>query len=1113
MKSKQINNKSFITTIPNFLEIQLNSFCWFLEYGLGEELNKFSSILDLNKNFEIRIFGNERVFCYPRYTEFQCKKYDVTYALRVYVTIELLNNLRITSSVAYFGEIPLMTQAGTFVISGCERIIINQLIRSAGVYYKRELTDEKNYIYRAVIISNRGSWIQFELDTENTIWIRLSKTYIINLYQFFFCLILTTSQVINNLKFSQILFTSVDNHKDKKIITKLNKWNDIKGNTLEEQTLSAFRKNMKKAKLLKIIKKQFSSYLTNEQNLCTVIFDGNQYNLNTVGRLNLNHKLNLTISHSVHNITLEDIIEIINYLVNLKTGVGTSDDIDHLQNKRIKSIGELLQTQFNIGLIRLEKTISERLTVSNKSLLSASSFINPRSIISVMKEFFGSSQLSQFMDQTNPLSGLTHKRRISGLGPGGLSRNHVSFSVRDIHASHYGRICPIETPEGQNAGLMASLASYARVNSLGFIETPFFRLKNGIICTKSLPIYLTSEEESYISIAPADISINKQKQILEKIIPARYNYEFSLILSHQIKLSMVSPIQMVSVATALIPFLEHNDANRALMGSNMQRQAVPLLFPEKPIIGTGLENQVAFNSGMVVLNKVDGVVKFVSAKKICVKTIKNEIIIYHLQKYIRSNQETVINQRPIVWPGEFVQSGQIISDGPAIHDGELALGQNLLVAYMSWEGYNYEDAILINERLVFEDIFTSIHIEKFDVEIRQTKLGMEKITRDLPTLNNNLLNHLDEFGIVRKGTYVNTGDILVGKITPKGEYDQLPESKLLKAIFGEKTKRVWENSLRVTHGRGGRVIDIRLFKREKGYELSNNSISLIRIFIAQIRKVQVGDKISGRHGNKGIISRILPRHDMPHMPDGTPIDIILNPLGIPSRMNVGQILETLLGLAGSKLNKRFKILPFDEMYQKETSRSLILNKLLTASKKNNSSWLFNTKSPGRIQLVDGRTGLPFDNSVLVGKSYIVKLIHQIDDKVHARSTGPYSLITQQPLGGRSRSGGQRFGEMEVWALQAFGAAYTLQEILTIKSDDVEGRNIVLNQILKGFPISKPNLPESFKVLICELQSLGLDISLYKFNFDHNFGTQKFELNLLYEYEKRITEHLLPYKSI
>ena len=717
------------------------------------------------------------------------------------------------------------------------------------------------------------------------------------------------------------------------------------------------------------------------------------------------------------------------------------------------------------------------------------------------------------MDQTNPLSGLTHKRRISGLGPGGLSRNHVSFSVRDIHASHYGRICPIETPEGQNAGLMASLASYARVNSLGFIETPFFRLKNGIICTKSLPIYLTSGEESYISIAPADISINKQKQILEKIIPARYNYEFSLILSHQIKLSMVSTIQMVSVATALIPFLEHNDANRALMGSNMQRQAVPLLFPEKPIIGTGLENQVAFNSGMVVLNKVDGVVKFVSAKKICVKTIKNEIIIYHLQKYIRSNQETVINQRPIVWPGEFVQSGQIISDGPAIHDGELALGQNLLVAYMSWEGYNYEDAILINERLVFEDIFTSIHIEKFDVEIRQTKLGMEKITRDLPTLNNNLLNHLDEFGIVRKGTYVNTGDILVGKITPKGEYDQLPESKLLKAIFGEKTKRVWENSLRVTHGRGGRVIDIRLFKREKGYELSNNSISLIRIFIAQIRKVQVGDKISGRHGNKGIISRILPRHDMPHMPDGTPIDIILNPLGIPSRMNVGQILETLLGLAGSKLNKRFKILPFDEMYQKETSRSLILNKLLTASKKNNSSWLFNTKSPGRIQLVDGRTGLPFDNSVLVGKSYIVKLIHQIDDKVHARSTGPYSLITQQPLGGRSRSGGQRFGEMEVWALQAFGAAYTLQEILTIKSDDVEGRNIVLNQILKGFPISKPNLPESFKVLICELQSLGLDISLYKFNFDHNFGTQKFELNLLYEYEKRITEHLLPYKSI
>lgn len=1101
------NNKSFITTIPNLLEIQLNSFCWFLEYGLGEELNKFSSILDLNKNIEIRIFGYERVFCYPRYTEFQCKKYDVTYALRVYVAIELLNKAKITSSVAYFGEIPLMTQAGTFIISGCERIIINQLIRSAGVYYKREITEEKNYLYQAIIISNRGSWIQFELDTENTIWLRLSKTYRINVYKFFHNINLKPASLISNLKLTQLLFTSQGNQTNEKISSRNSKkWGYLQKLGLHYSTSKVFKKNLEQAKMLKILRTESNYYSSIEQNLCTLIFDKNYYNLNTIGRLNLNHKLNLTISPSVLNITLEDIIALINYLSSLKSGIGSSDDIDHLQNKRIKSIGELLQTQFNIGLIRLEKTISERLTLRNPGLVSVASFINPRSIIAVMKEFFGSSQLSQFMDQTNPLSGLTHKRRVSGLGPGGLNRNHVSFSVRDIHASHYGRICPIETPEGQNAGLMASLASYARINYLGFIETPFFRLKNGVICTKSLPIYLTSAQESCIAIAPADIPINKEKQILDKVIPARYNYDFSLILTNQVKLSMVSPIQMVSVATALIPFLEHNDANRALMGSNMQRQAVPLLFPEKPIIGTGFENQVAFNSGMVVISKTDGVVKFVSSKKICIQTVDNKLLIYHLQKYIRSNQETVINQRPIVWPGEYVSSGQIISDGPAISGGELALGQNLFVAYMSWEGYNYEDAILINERLVFEDVFTSIHIEKYDVEIRQTKVGMEKITRDLPTLSSKFVSHLDEFGIVRKGTYVKTGDILVGKITPKGEYDQLPESKLLKAIFGEKTKRVWENSLRVHNG-GGRVIDIRLFKREKGYDLSVNSISLIRIFIAQIRKIQVGDKISGRHGNKGIISRILHRQDMPYMPDGTPIDIILNPLGIPSRMNVGQILETLLGLAGDKLNKRFKILPFDEMYQKETSRSVIMNKLLIASQKKNLSWLFNPTSPGRIKLVDGRTGLSFDNAVLVGKSYIVKLIHQIDDKVHARSTGPYSLITQQPLGGRSRSGGQRFGEMEVWAIQAFGAAYTLQELLTVKSDDVEGRNTVLNLILKGSPISKPNLPESFKVLICELQSLGLDISLYNFDFDKKFGTKEFELNLLYEYEKHISKNI------
>jgi len=811
---------------------------------------------------------------------------------------------------------------------------------------------------------------------------------------------------------------------------------------------------------------------------------------------------------------VEDVIAISNYLVNLHKNIGELDDIDNLRNRRIRSIGELIQIQFSIGLSRLERSINERLVIANPITFKANTIINPKPIIASIKEFFGSSQLSQFMDQTNPIASLTHKRRISSLGPGGLNRDRLSLAVRDIHPSHYGRICPIETPEGQNAGIIASLSCYARINESGFLETPFFKFNNGKVVNNKLPIYLTTEEEELIPIAPADRVLNETILNLKKqLIPVRFKNEFNLVPINQVKLVSVSPLQNFSIATALIPFLEHDDANRALMGSNMQRQSVPLLYPHKSIVGTGLEHQLAANSGAVVISKFAGTITYVSSRLISVETKEKDVINYKLQKYVRSNQDTCINQRPIVWPGEFIESGQIIADGPGTNGAELALGQNLLVAYMPWEGYNYEDAILVNERLVQEDLFTSVHIEKFDIEVRQTSFGLEKITRDLPNVTGESVQNLDSNGIVCKGTFVKSGDILIGKITPKDETDQLPEGRLLRAIFGEKSKNISDSSLRVPKSTSGRVINVRVFRRTKGYELADGSISLVRIFIAQIRKIQVGDKIAGRHGNKGIVSRILPRQDMPFLPNGVAIDILLNPLGVPSRMNVGQIFECLLGLAGSKLNRRFKIMPFDEMYGTETSRNLVNKYLAMASKQVKEPWIFNSYLPGRVPLRDGRTGYLFENPVLIGKTYMLKLIHQVDDKMHARSTGPYSLITQQPLGGKSRHGGQRFGEMEVWALQAFGCAYTLQELLTLKSDDMEGRNEVLNAIVKGLPIPKPGIPESFKVLIRELHSLGLDISLYKMDKVSRGQTNETEVDLLRDYEKNLKRSLPLYTTL
>jgi DNA-directed RNA polymerase subunit beta len=829
------------------------------------------------------------------------------------------------------------------------------------------------------------------------------------------------------------------------------------------------------------------------------IFDPNYYRLGQIGRYKINNRLNLKIPQHYQNIIYEDIFAIIDRLITLSISKTPSDDIDHLKNRRVRSVGELLQNLVRIGFQRLARKISSQVYKADKKL---NINLNTQLVVVTFKEFFGASQLSQYMDQTNPLSALTHKRRISGLGPGGFDRDRISFAVRDIHPSHYGRICPIETPEGQNVGLIASLTTCARVNQSGFLETPFWRVINGKVIKTSNPIYLTAELEDFYKIAPADTATNPNNYLLPKSIPVRYKQDFMTVEPFEVDFIAISNVQIVSAAASLIPFFEHDDANRALMGSNMQRQSVPLLLPQKPIVGTGLENQIAIDSGFTTPAINSGIVSYVSANKIIVTHPSEKTLVYNLQKYQRSNQETCINQRPFVWVGDKVESGQVLADGPGIDGGELSLGQNVLIAYMPWHGYNFEDAILINERLVYEDIFTSIHIEKYEVEIAQTTEGVEKTTKNIPNLNSSDLQYLDDEGIITKGTFVKAGDILVGKVTPKDDSEQLPEAKLLRAIFGAKAKDVRDTSLRMPNGESGRVIDIEIIRRKsKGiYSKDFGQPEKIRIFIAQMRKIQVGDKIAGRHGNKGIISRILSRQDMPFLPDGTPIDIVLNPLGVPSRMNVGQLYECLLGLAGQKLNRRFKILPFDEMYGQEISRILINKKLREASIENNEAWLFNPYSPGKMVLIDGRTGKEFENPISVGNAYMLKLIHLVDDKIHARATGPYSLVTQQPLGGKAQHGGQRFGEMEVWALEGFGAAHTLQELLTIKSDDMQGRNDTLNAIVKGQSIPTSGIPESFKVLLQELRCIGLDISTYQLGKLNSKTTYDIEVNLMENYD-------------
>jgi DNA-directed RNA polymerase subunit beta len=834
------------------------------------------------------------------------------------------------------------------------------------------------------------------------------------------------------------------------------------------------------------------------------IFDPLYYRIGRVGRLKINSRLNLKISERLQTITYKDIFAIIDKLISLTISKTVQDDIDHLKNRRVRSVGELLQNLFRIGFQRLVRKLRNQTNKIDSGQLLSFNVIN-----ATVREFFGSSQLSQYLDQTNPLSSLTHRRRVSGLGPGGFDRDRISFAVRDIHPSHYGRICPIETPEGQNVGLIASLTTCARVNKSGFLETPFWRVINGKVIKTGKPIYLTADIEDFYKIAPADIATNKDNYLIKNVIPVRYKQDFINVTPSEVDFIAISTIQVVSVAASLIPFFEHDDANRALMGSNMQRQSVPLIFPQKPIVGTGLENQIAIDSGMTLNSQSSGIVSSVTANKIVIKDQNGKKLTYKLQKYLRSNQQTCINHRPIVWKGEKVKSGQILTDGPAITGSELSLGQNVLVGYMPWQGYNFEDAILISERLVYDDIFTSIHIERYKIEIDQNSEISEKTTKNIPNLSPVDVKHLNDDGIVNVGTFVKPGDILVGKVISNNTSEQLPESKLLRAIFGAKAKGVKDNSYRMSDGEYGRVIETVTFNRRTKLTYK---FEKIYVFIAQIRKIQVGDKIAGRHGNKGIISRILPRQDMPFLPDGTPIDIILNPLGVPSRMNVGQLYECLLGFAGDKLNYRFKILPFDEMYGLEVSRILINKKLRQASISKNESWLFNPYSPGKMVLIDGRTGTEFENPVTVGNAYMLKLIHLVDDKMHARATGPYSLITQQPLRGKAQHGGQRFGEMEVWALEGFGAAFTLKELLTIKSDDMQGRNETLNAIVKGQQIPKFGIPESFKVLLHELRSIGLDMSTYKIEKFSSDKKYEIEVNLIEKYNA-LTKTFSPTSNI
>ena len=949
------------------------------------------------------------------------------------------------------GDFPIMTTKGTFIINGAERVIVSQLVRSPGVYYAETIDQTGKKLYGATIIPNRGAWLEFETDANDNLFVRIDRTRK-----------LPATVLLRALGYSsngQIL-ELFDN--DERIRMTLERdHTETEGEALVE--------------IYKRLRPGDPPTVENARTLLnSLFFDPKRYDFAKVGRYKVNKKLGLDIDPTKKVITHEDIIETVRYLLNLIKGVEgyTSDDIDHLGNRRIRCVGELLQNQFRIGLTRMERVIRERMTIQDSENVTPQGLINIRPVVAAIKEFFGSSQLSQFMDQINPLSELTHKRRLSALGPGGLSRERAGFEVRDVHPSHYGRMCPIETPEGPNIGLINSLSTYAKINEYGFIESPYRKVdKETGIVTEQIE-YLTADVEDKYVVAQANSPLDENGRFAEKKVNARYGHANIVVDSENVDYMDVSPKQVVSIATAMIPFLEHDDANRALMGANMQRQAVPLLRTDAPYVGTGMEYRAAYDSGVMVIAENGGTVEYVSAREIVIKRADGNKDRYKLTKFERSNQGSCINQKPLVKKGQVVEAGAILADGPSTDHGELALGRNVLIAFMNWEGYNYEDAVLLSEKLVREDYYTSIHIEEYECDARDTKLGPEEITRDIPNVGEEVLKNLDERGIIRVGAEVRPGDILVGKVTPKGETELTAEERLLRAIFGEKAREVRDTSLRVPHGEAGIIVDVKIFSAENGDDLAPGVNQVVRCYIAQKRKISQGDKMAGRHGNKGVVSRVLPECDMPFLEDGTPVEIVLNPLGVPSRMNIGQVMEVHLGMAAKALGIRLATPVFDGASEHD-----ILDMLQKANDVSSMEYPLT----GKFVVRDGRTGLPFDNPVTVGYMYYLKLAHLVDDKIHARSTGPYSLVTQQPLGGKAQFGGQRFGEMEVWALEAYGAAYTLQEILTVKSDDIVGRVKTYEAIVKGENVPEPGVPESFKVLIKELQSLCLDVKILNEN--------------------------------
>ena len=1184
MKIKEVNyekasRKDFAKVgdyieMPNLIKVQRDSYDWFVEEGLGEVLKDISPIEDYSGNLVLEFF-DYYMEDKTKYTVEEAKERDATYSTRLHVKVRLINREtgEIKEQEIYLGDFPLMTDSGTFVINGAERVVVSQLVRSPGCYYD-EIFDTKTgkKTYTSTVMPLRGAWLEYETDGNDIFWVRVDRTRKVP--------VTTLLRAIGVVSDSQILELFGDEELLKATINK---------DTIKDQDEA----------LIEIYKKLRPGELPTAdaaRNLFNGLFyDNRRYDLAKVGRYKFNQKLGLAgrikekiaaedivdsetgevfvsagemiseeVAENIQNaginsvdimvgerkvriignatcnihavlptvdlsklhfkenvnynvlkniidntdekdlvktieerydelvpkhITTEDMIASINYLLNLSHGLGKADDIDHLANRRIRCVGELLQNQFRIGLTRLERVVRERMTIQDLDVVTPQTLINTKPITSAIREFFGSSQLSQFMDQTNPLSELTHKRRISALGPGGLTRERAGFEVRDVHYTHYGRLCPIESPEGPNIGLISALSSFAQINEYGFIETPYRKVDPETHKLTDIVEYMSADVEDNYIIAQAAEPVDKDGKFVNKRIRVRFKNEVIEVDSDKVQYVDVSPKQLVSIAAAMIPFLEHDDAKRALMGANMQRQAVPLMITESPIVGTGIEYRAAKDSGILVLAEDDGVIEKVTGDAITVKYNNGKTVVHKLRKFKRTNGGTCINQKPIVKKGEIVKKGDAIADGPSTKNGEMALGKNVLVAFSTWEGYNYEDAILLNERLVKEDVFTSIHIEEYDCECRDTKLGAEEITRDIPNVGDDSLKDLDENGIIRIGAEVRPGDILVGKVTPKGETELTAEERLLRAIFGEKAREVRDTSLRVPHGEAGTIVDVKIFTRDNSDELGPGVNQIIRCYIATKRKISVGDKMAGRHGNKGVISRVLPEEDMPFMPDGTPIDILLNPLGVPSRMNLGQVLEVHLGGAAKALGWHVSTPVFDGATEKDV-RELLAQAGMSED--------------GKTTLYDGRTGEPFASPITVGVMYMLKLHHLVDDKIHARSTGPYSLVTQQPLGGKAQFGGQRFGEMEVWALEAYGAAYTLQEMLTVKSDDVVGRVKTYEAIVKGENVPEPGVPESFKVLVKELQSLGLDVRLYSEDNQELELKENIEEGIEYDPEKEKT---------